>query len=93
VSQTIDALLATIQDRKEHPKEGSYTCRLFAEGPVEILKKVGEEAVEVVTAGALQSDDRVVYESADLIYHLLVLLVSRGLTWADVEAELARRFK
>ncbi len=93
MSQTIDSLLATIQDRQEHPREGSYTCRLFEAGSVEILKKVGEEAVEVVTAGALESDERVVYETADLVYHLLVMLVARGLTWADVEAELARRFK
>ncbi|NLX43834.1 MAG: phosphoribosyl-ATP diphosphatase, partial [Chloroflexi bacterium] len=89
VSETISQLQATIIDRREHPKEGSYTCRLFAAGDVEILKKVGEEAVEVVVAGALQENDRVVYESADLIYHLLVALVARGLTWQDVEAELA----
>jgi len=54
---------------------------------------VGEEATEVVVAGALQSKDRVIYESADLIYHLLVMLASHGLTWDDVEAELAKRFK
>ena len=93
MSDTLTALQATIVDRKEHPREGSYTCRLFAAGEVEILKKVGEEAVEVVVAGALQDDERVVYESADLIYHLLVALVARGLTWQQVEQELSRRFK
>jgi phosphoribosyl-ATP pyrophosphohydrolase len=93
VSETIDALTATIQERKAYPREGSYTCSLFAAGSVEILKKIGEEASEVVVAGALENDERLVYEAADLVYHLLVLLTSRGLTWAEVETELARRFK
>lgn len=93
MSDTLTALQATIVDRKEHPRDGSYTCKLFAAGDVEILKKVGEEAVEVVVAGALQDDERVVNESADLIYHLLVALVARGLSWQDVEEELVRRFK
>ena len=66
--------------------------RLFAAGRQEILKKVGEEAVEVVLAGAMQEDERVVYESADLVYHLLVMLAERGLCWSDVESELRRRF-
>lgn len=93
MSDALTALQATIVDRKEHPRDGSYTCKLFAAGNVEILKKVGEEAVEVVVAGALQDDERVVNESADLIYHLLVALVARGLSWQDVEEELVRRFK
>ena len=58
-----------------------------------MLKKVGEEASEVLVAGALESRERLVYETADLVYHLLVLLRSQDLTWADVEAELTRRFK
>jgi phosphoribosyl-ATP pyrophosphohydrolase len=82
----------TIRERQAHPREGSYTCRLFASGPVEILKKVGEEAVEVVVAGAIEDSQRFVYESADLVYHLMVALASKGLTWADVEDELRRRF-
>jgi phosphoribosyl-ATP pyrophosphohydrolase len=93
VSETIVLLEATIQDRKNNPRDGSYTCSLFAAGQAEILKKVGEEATEVIVAGALQGQERVLYESADLIYHLLVLLASQGLTWAQVEAELARRFR
>lgn len=92
MSEIIQALEATIRDRREHPREGSYTCRLFAAGRTEILKKVGEEAVETVVAGGLEGDDRVLYESADLIYHLLVMLAERGLAWADVEAELQQRF-
>lgn len=93
MSQVIEALTQTIQDRKLHPREGSYTCKLFAAGQGEILKKVGEEAAEVVVAGALESDERLVYETADLVYHLLVMLAARGLSWAEVEAELQRRFR
>ncbi|MGI5917233.1 MAG: phosphoribosyl-ATP diphosphatase [Anaerolineae bacterium] len=93
MSETMAALMATIRERKDHPREGSYTCKLLAAGQSEILKKVGEEATEVVVAGALESDERLLYESADLIYHMLVMLASRDLSWDDVEAELRRRFK
>lgn len=89
----IEQLTTTINERMAHPSEGSYTCRLLAAGPTEMLKKVGEEASEVLVAGALESNLRLVYESADLVYHLLVLLRSRGINWDDIEAELARRFK
>lgn len=92
MSETLKALQATIQDRQAHPREGSYTCQLLAAGRVEILKKLGEEATEVVVAGALEGKERLIYESADLIYHLLVALVSQGLTWEKVEEELRRRF-
>lgn len=85
-------LWAIIQERKAHPKEGSYTCRLLAAGEPEILKKVGEEAVEAIVAARCEGDARLVSELADLTYHVLVLLAARGLSWADVEAELARRF-
>jgi phosphoribosyl-ATP pyrophosphohydrolase len=93
VSKTIDALIATIEERKAHPREGSYTCKLLRAGKSEILKKVGEEATEVVVAGALQGKEQLIYESADLLYHLLVLLSAEGITWAEIEAELERRFK
>lgn len=93
MSETIDALVATIEDRKIHPQEHSYTCKLLAAGPAEVLRKVGEEAAEVVVAGALESRERLVYETADLFYHLLVMLAAKDLAWADVEAELRRRFK
>ena len=92
MSETLNELMATIRDRQAHPHEGSYTCELLAAGPARILKKVGEEAVEVVVAGALEDPQRLVYESADLVYHLLVALISRGLSWDDVEVELRRRF-
>ncbi len=79
-----------ILDRQAHPSPDSYTAKLLAGGD-EVLKKVGEEAVEVMLAGKGQGDQRLVEESADLLYHLLVLLASRDLTLDDVRDELARR--
>lgn len=73
------------------PPDKSYTARLLAAGQDEIVKKIGEEAIEVILAAKGQGDGRVVEESADLVYHLLVLLLARGLSWTQVEAELSRR--
>lgn len=92
-SSVIPSLFATIQARKENPPPGSYTAELFAKGLPAICQKVGEEAVEVIVAAQGESDDRVIYELADLVYHSLVLLAHKGLTWEQVEAGLARRFK
>jgi phosphoribosyl-ATP pyrophosphohydrolase len=93
MADVIIELQATLQDRKTQPSLDSYTAQLLAAGEDEIAKKIGEEAIEVLLAAKGQGNQRLVEESADLIYHLLVLLVSRELTWADVEAELARRRK
>jgi phosphoribosyl-ATP pyrophosphohydrolase len=82
-----------IEGRKHNAPEGSYTAKLFAMGEVEVLKKIGEEAVEVVVAASKQTDARIVYEMADLVYHSLVLLSMHNLSWRDVEEELARRVK
>jgi len=91
MSEVLQTLFTTILDRQAHPRPGSYTVRLFDAGEDEILKKVGEEAMEVILAAKGQGDDRLLAEVADLFYHLLVLLAARGLTLAQVEAELARR--
>lgn len=93
MSQTIQTLFETIQARKENPPAGSYTAFLFEKGENEILKKMGEEAIEVIIAAKGEGDDRVIYELSDFLYHSLVLLAERGLQWADVEAELGRRMK
>lgn len=90
MSDVLNELFEVIQDRQRHPTPESYTAKLLAGGD-EVLKKVGEEAMEVILAAKGQSDARVISEAADLLYHLLVLLAVRGLTLADVEAELARR--
>ena len=87
----LNELFAVIEDRKAHPVERSYTNRLLREGEDKILKKIGEEAIEVIVAAKGQGDQRVVEETADLLYHVLVLLVARGQSLADVEAELSRR--
>lgn len=84
-------LYAVIADRAANPKVGSYTNSLLAAGEDEILKKIGEESVEVILAAKAQGDDRLISELADLTYHALVLLVARGLTLSDIEAELERR--
>jgi phosphoribosyl-ATP pyrophosphohydrolase len=91
MSEVLQSLFTTILDRQANPRPGSYTARLLDAGEDEILKKVGEEATEVILAAKGQGDGRLVAEVADLFYHLLVLLAVRGLTLAEVEAELARR--
>jgi len=85
-------LMAVIEDRKRHPKAGSYTNALLSD-PVRAAQKVGEEATEVVVAALAQSDERLVAEMADLIYHSLVLLAANDLSWEDVDVELEKRHK
>jgi phosphoribosyl-ATP pyrophosphohydrolase/phosphoribosyl-AMP cyclohydrolase len=89
----LNTLDAVVRDRKANPKEGSYTSALFHEGLEKISRKVGEESTETIVAALGQSNERVVSEAADLFYHTLVLLAARGLSLADVEAELERRHK
>ncbi len=93
MSDVIRQLETTLRERAARPAAESYTARLLGAGEDEIVKKVGEEAVEVILAAKGQGDERLIEESADLVYHLVVLLLSRGLSWADVESELARRRK
>ena len=89
----IRELQEVIRKRKEERPEGSYTVRLFDKGTNKIAQKVGEEAVETVIEAVARNDDAMIYEASDLIYHLLVLLVSRGLSISDLEKELVRRHK
>jgi phosphoribosyl-ATP pyrophosphohydrolase len=90
---TIKGLSELIVSRKTSAPAGSYTASLFARGEDEIVKKVGEEAVEVIVAAKGQGHERLASESADLIYHLLVLLAEKGVPWTEVETELERRHK
>ena len=89
----IGELFQLLQDRQAHPRPGSYTNELLDNGEDEIMKKIGEEAIEVILAAKGQGDERLLEETADLIYHLLVLLVARNLTWQDVLNELDSRRK
>ena len=82
-----------IVDRVKNPKEGSYTNYLFEKGIDKMLKKVGEEAAEVIIASKNYVKSEVQYETADLLYHLSVVLVEQGLTWDDIFIELQKRYK
>ena len=91
MSDVITDLFNTIMDRKEQPRPGSYTNQLLSEGEDEIVKKIGEEAIEVILATKSQGDKRLIEELADLLYHILVLLAARNLTWDDILLELSSR--
>ncbi len=84
-------VMNVILDRKENPKEGSYTNYLFDKGIDKILKKVGEEATEIVIAAKNPEAEESKYEIADLLYHLMVLMAEKGISWDDVMEELANR--
>ena len=90
---SVQWLFDVIQDRKQNPGEGSYTATLFKDGLPKIAQKVGEEGTEVVVAALAQEDQRLIEEVADLTYHTLVLLAARGLSPADVVAELEKRHR
>ena len=87
----LSRLESVIAQRIAEKPEGSYTARIWAQGPTKMAQKVGEEGVEVALAAVAQSDDRLISESADLLFHLALLLKSRNLSLADVVAELNER--
>ena len=89
--RVFESVYRTIEDRRIHPKEGSYTNYLFDKGIDNILKKVGEEATEVVIAAKNPNPEEVKYELADFLYHAMVLMVEKGIDWADIVKELADR--
>jgi len=90
-AETLNTLFETIRARKGSDPETSYTASLLAKGPEKCAQKLGEEAVETVIAATGQSKDQLIYESADLIYHLWVLLAASGVTPEEIYAELDRR--
>lgn len=90
---TVQQVFEIIAQRRANPPEDSYTARLFEAGENEVLKKIGEEAVEIIIAAKGETNDRVIYEMADLVYHCLVLLAGRDLSWDDLQTELARRIR
>lgn len=89
--KVFEEVYQVIADRKENPKEGSYTNYLFDKGIDKILKKVGEEATEIVIAAKNPDPEEIKYEASDFLYHLMVLMVERGVTWSDITKELANR--
>ena len=91
MQNVFEQLTATIESRKLASPDSSYVAKLFHKGVDSILKKVGEEATEVVIAAKDENREQIVYESADLLFHLMVMLAKYDLTLADVADELARR--
>lgn len=91
IGVVLEELYAVVEARRREMPEGSYTTYLFEKGLNKILKKVGEEAAETIIAAKDEDRGALAAETADLVYHLLVLLVERGLTLESLAAELARR--
>ena len=88
---SLEALMTLIAGRKTDKKEGSYTTYLFEKGRDKILKKVGEECTEVIIGGKADDKKETVYEIADLVYHLMVLMIDMGISLEDIHRELASR--
>ena len=91
MDSTLETLYSVVLDRKANPQEGSYTCYLFDKGLDKILKKVGEECAETIIAAKNDVLADTVGEISDLIYHLMVMMVEKGISLDDVMAELDRR--
>lgn len=89
--RVFQSVYGTIADRRENPKEGSYTNYLFEKGIDKILKKIGEEATEVVIAAKNPNPEEIKYELSDFLYHAMVLMVEKGIRWEDITGELADR--
>lgn len=89
--EVLAALYATVLNRKDNPTEGSYTCYLLEKGIDKILKKVGEECSETIIAAKNGDNSETVYEIADLIYHLMVMMVDQGIELEEVLKELDNR--
>lgn len=89
--QVFEDVLNVIKDRRVHPKEGSYTNYLFDKGIDKILKKLGEEATEIVIAAKNPNANEVKYEMSDFLYHMMVLMVEKDVSWEEITRELANR--
>ena len=88
---SMEGLMQMLIGRKVEKKEGSYTTYLFEKGIDKILKKVGEECTEVIIAGKANDKKETIYEIADLVYHVMVLMIEMGISLEDIQAELASR--
>lgn len=89
--KVLEDVYSIILDRKDHPKEGSYTNYLYDKGIDKILKKIGEEAIEIIIAAKNPDAEEIKYEISDFIYHLMVLMAEKGVTWEDITQELSQR--
>lgn len=91
MNDTLKTLYQVVEDRKANPQEGSYTCYLFEKGLDKILKKVGEECAETIIAAKNDVSSDTVGEISDLLYHLTVMMVEKGISLEEVMGELDRR--
>ena len=91
MNDTLKTLYQVVEGRKAEPQEGSYTCYLFEKGLDKILKKVGEECAETIIAAKNEDSSELVGEISDLLYHLTVMMVEKGIPLEDVMGELDRR--
>jgi len=89
--KVFEEVLDVIKDRKINPKEGSYTNYLFDKGTDKILKKLGEEATEIVIAAKNPNPEEIKYEISDFLYHMMVLMADKNITWEQITTELSRR--
>ena len=89
--KVLESVYDVIKERKEHPKDGSYTNDLFDKGIDNILKKLGEECTEIVIAAKNPEAERIKYEISDFLYHCMILMVEKGVTWEEIANELAQR--
>lgn len=89
--KVFEDVYALILDRREHPKEGSYTNYLFDKGLDKILKKVGEEATEIIIAAKNPDPEELKYEISDFMYHVMVLMAQKGVSWEEITEELSNR--
>lgn len=89
--KVLEEVYGIIKDRKENPKEGSYTNYLFDKGVDKILKKLGEESTEIVIAAKNPDPEEIKYEISDFLYHCMVLMVEKGVSWEDITQELSQR--
>lgn len=95
MSSVLHQLMSVLEDRRNNPPPNSYTARLYAGGDAKISSKITEEAHELIEAATESGDQgrrHLIYESSDVIYHLLVLLAYHGIKLEEVETEIARRF-
>lgn len=89
--QVFQDVFQVIKDRRVHPKEGSYTNYLFDKGLDKILKKLGEESAEIIIAAKNPNANEVTYEISDFLYHMMVLMVEKDISWEEITTELANR--
>lgn len=89
--KVLESVYDVIKERKEHPKDGSYTNDLLDKGTDNILKKLGEECTEIVIAAKNPEAEQIKYEISDFLYHCMILMVEKGVTWEEIANELAQR--